>query len=155
MSDTAAAPDDLIGRTGEPFEFVVELGKVREFAHATQTTNPEYLEGPSPVSEATFLAAAQHWQTEKSNPLYGIPMDFKNILHGEQEYVFHGEPPRAGTALTGLQRVENVFTKEGKRGGAMRFTVIVTEFRDSTGKLVAEARGTRIETGQTPPKAEA
>ena len=35
--------------------------------------------------------------------------------------------------------VDEVYEKEGKRGGTMRFAEIVTEFRDETGKLVAEA----------------
>lgn len=32
----------------------------------------------------------------------------------------------------------------------MSFTETVTEFRDETGRLVAESRGTIIETGQAP-----
>ena len=45
-------------------------------------------------------------------------------------------------------RVEEIYEKEGKRGGAMTFVVTVTEFRDATGTLVAEARSTAIETGK-------
>lgn len=152
MTAAAPAPEDLVGRTGEPFEFVVEKGKIMEFARATKADNSAYFDGAHPVSEATFLMASAHWTNEKSNALYGVPMDLKNVLHGEQEFVFYGEPPRAGTELTGQMRVENVFTKAGKRGGDMRFTVTVTEFRDRSGKLVAESRTTRIETGKTPAK---
>jgi hypothetical protein len=143
---------DLIGRTGEPFDMVVERGKVIEFARATKSANPDYLESSEPITPATFLAAAQHWQTAKSSALYGIPIDFRNLLHGEQEFVFRGEPPRAGTTLTAIQKVQNSYAKEGRRGGTMCFTILVTEFRDSAGKLVAESCTTVIETGQTPPK---
>ena len=153
MTEASSRSDsDLIGRTGEPFEFVVERGKIAEFARATMSTNPAYLAGTDSVAEPTFLAVAQHWQTEHSDALHGVPRDYKNILHGEQEFVFHGPPPKAGTVLTGQQRVENVYSKEGKRGGAMTFTVLLTEFRDASGTLVAEARGTIIATGQPPAK---
>jgi hypothetical protein len=152
MTAEAPTPEELIGRTGEPYEFVVEKGKIVEFARATKTENPEYLRGETPLSEPTFLMASAHWSHEKANALYGVPMDLKNVLHGEQEFVFHGEPPRAGAKLTAQMRVENVFTKAGKRGGDMKFTVTVVEFRDPAGKVVAESRSTRIETGKTPPK---
>ena len=45
-------------------------------------------------------------------------------------------------------RVEDIYEKVGKRGGAMTFVVTVTEFRDTTGTLVAEALATAIETGK-------
>jgi hypothetical protein len=41
-----------------------------------------------------------------------------------------------------------VYEKEGKRGGTMRFTEVVTEFRDASGVLVAESRSTTIETSK-------
>ena len=40
------------GQTGEPFDMVVERGKVREFARATKSQNPEYLDDPVPVVAA-------------------------------------------------------------------------------------------------------
>ncbi len=44
-----------------------------------------------------------------------------------------------------------MFHKEGRRGGRLTFAVMVTEFRDrATGKLVAEARMTGVETEKAP-----
>ena len=80
-------------------------------------------------------------------------MDLRRLLHGGQEYVFHGPPPRAGVELTMQTRVDKIYEKEGKRGGTMTFVETVTEFRDPDGKLVAEARSTAIETGQAPTEA--
>jgi hydroxyacyl-ACP dehydratase HTD2-like protein with hotdog domain len=77
-----------------------------------------------------------------------VKLDLKRILHGGQEYVFHGPPPRAGQELTAQTRVEEIYEKEGKRGGTMTFVVTVQEFRDETGRLVAEARSTAIQTGK-------
>jgi hypothetical protein len=145
----------LEGREGAPFTMVVERGKIREFARATKSSNPEYLEGEHPLSPATFLATAAFWQ-DKSNSAFGdAPRGFERLLHGEQEFVFFGEPPRAGTTLTGVNRIERVYEKAGRRGGAMHFTEMVTEFRDESGRVVAESRSTSIETELAPTAAPA
>jgi hypothetical protein len=77
-------------------------------------------------------------------------MDQRRGLHAEQEYVFHGPPPAAGTRLTGQSRVAEIYQKDGRRGGTMTFVVLVTEFRDESGRLVAEARMTGVETARPP-----
>jgi hydroxyacyl-ACP dehydratase HTD2-like protein with hotdog domain len=134
---------------------VVERGKIREFARATKSDNPDYLDDDRPLSPVTFLAASAFWQ-DASNSAWGNgPRNFERILHGEQEFVFFGEPPRAGDVLTGVSRIERVYEKEGRRGGTMTFTEAVTEFRDPDGKLVAESRTTSIETGQAPTSGDA
>jgi hypothetical protein len=143
--------ESLVGRQGAPFQMVVELGKIREFARATKSANPAYLEGENPLSPVTFLSAAGFWQDKSNSPWGGDgERNFERILHGEQEFVFLGEPPRAGAVLTGVSRIDRVYEKAGRRGGAMQFTETVTEFRDAAGQLVAESRSTVIETGQAP-----
>jgi hypothetical protein len=134
---------------------VVERGKIREFARATKSSNPEYLEGEHPLSPVTFLAASGFWQDEANSPWGDGPRNFERLLHGEQEFVFFGEPPRAGAVLTGVSRIDRVYEKEGRRGGVMEFTETVTEFRDAAGKLVAESRSTAIITGQAPTEGDA
>ncbi len=42
------------------------------------------------------------------------------------------------------------WTKEGRRGGTMRFITTVNEFRDAAGVLVAEQITTLVETGKAP-----
>ena len=140
----------LEGRTGEPFTMVVELGKIREFARATKSRNPAYdgQPGDTPVSPGTFLMAAAFWQGPPANPFNGIKRNFQRILHGGQEFTFHGPPPRAGDVLVGTARIDKVYEKPGKRGGSMIFTELVTEFRDPAGRLVAETRSTTIETSK-------
>jgi len=128
---------------------VVERGKIREFARATKSSNPDYFEGEHPLSPVTFLSAAGFWQEAASSP-WGNSPRLERMLHGEQEFVFFGEPPRAGAILTGVGRIDRVYEKAGRRGGAMHFTETVTEFRDQTGKLVAESRTTAIETELAP-----
>lgn len=138
----------LEGRTGKPFEMVVELGKIREFTHAVRSSDPAYLQVEDPVSPPTFLVAQQFWSGPEHQPLADGAVNLERLLHGEHEFVFHGPPPRAGTRLTGVARVDKVYEKAGKRGGSMTLLGLVTEFRDERGELVAESRATLIETSR-------
>ncbi|WP_432843459.1 FAS1-like dehydratase domain-containing protein [Dactylosporangium sp. CA-092794] len=138
--------DSAAGRTGEPFTLDVERGKIREFARATGSANPDYLTADAPVIPPTFLTTAFFWQDGPADPWAAVAMDQHQGLHAEQEFVFHGPPPRAGTRLVGQSRIESVTRKEG-RSGPLAFAVMVTEFRDEAGRLVATARMTGVETG--------
>ncbi len=139
-----------VGLRDEPTEIPIERGKIREFARATMSHNPAYVEDRSPVAPPTFLTTLNFWTRGTESPLAKVGLDLRRLLHGGQEYVFHGPPPRAGTELTAQTRVDNIYEKEGKRGGTMTFVETVTEFRDPSGNLVAEARSTAIETAQAP-----
>lgn len=139
-----------VGLTDEPSEMPVERGKIREFARSTMSKNPDYVDARDAIVPPTFLTTLNFWMRGTESPLAKVGLDLRRLLHGGQEYVFHGEPPRAGTELTAQTRVDEIFEKEGKRGGTMTFVVTVTEFRDPSGTLVAEARSTAIETGQAP-----
>jgi hypothetical protein len=142
-----------VGVTGEPFEMDVERGKVREFAKSVMSNHPGYHQDENPVSPPTFLMAMSFFMPPGSSPFSKVKLDMRRVLHGEQEFIFHGPPPRAGTHLTAQTRVSEVYEKEGKRGGTMTFLVTVTEFRDDAGTLVAETRSTAIETGKPPSEA--
>jgi hypothetical protein len=138
MVDPAA-----LGRTGEPFTIELERGKIAEFARATFSSNPSYT-GDDPVVPPTFLTTMAFWDHD---PLWrAVAMDQSRGLHAEQEYVFHGPPPAAGTRLTAQSRITEIYTKTGRRGGELTFAVMVTEFRDAAGTLVAEAKLTGVET---------
>ncbi len=143
----------VVGQVQAPYDMVVERGKIREFARATMTRNPDYLEDPTPISEPTFLITAAFWSNPKeSNPTTSLGIDLARLLHGGQEFVFHGPPPVAGTKLSAHGRIDKVYEKEGKRGGAMTFVEMVTEFRDEQGNVAAESRNTLIVTGKAPEK---
>ncbi|GAB3840698.1 MaoC family dehydratase N-terminal domain-containing protein [Dactylosporangium cerinum] len=136
--------DSAVGAIGEPFTLDVERGKIREFARATGSANPAYFQD-DPVIPPTFLTTAFFWQTGDSDPWQAVAMDQRKGLHAEQEFVFHGPPPRAGDRLTGQSRIESVTRKEG-RSGILTFAVMVTEFHDEAGRHVATARLTGVET---------
>jgi N-terminal half of MaoC dehydratase len=128
---------------GGEYEIVVERGKIREFAAAMQCDAPEY-RGPDAVIPPTFLSSAVQWAPPGVRVAHGF--DRRRLLHGEQEFRFPGALPRAGQSLYASERLEQRFEKPGRRGGTMKFAVIVTEYRDDAGALVAEARATYIET---------
>jgi hypothetical protein len=141
----------LEGNRGKPFRVVVEEGKVREFARAVKSSNPAFVaEGPQATSPPTFLASSAFWQGAANSPWGNVKLNWERLLHGEQEFVFTGPPPAAGTELSGESRIDRVYEKQGKRGGTMTFVELVTEYRDGSGAVVAEARSTVIETSQAP-----
>jgi hypothetical protein len=90
------------------------------------------------------------WEPEGANPWHRVGMDQQRGLHAEQEFIFHGPPPRAGSVLTARSRIAEIYEKSGRRGGTMTFATMVTEFRDPSGRLVAEAILTGVETARPP-----
>ena len=92
-------------QAGAPFKMIVERGKIREFARATKSTNPDYLKADDPVAPATFLVTSAFWQdapvrqagANGAGAGAGAGAGYERLLHGAQEFIFFGEPPRAGT----------------------------------------------------------
>jgi hypothetical protein len=141
-----------LGAVGIPFAMDVERGKIHEFARAVHASDPAYLTGDHPPVPPTFLTTKLFWEEGVlgSNPWALLKVDQKRGMHAEQEYVFYGPPPRAGARLFCQSRIAEVYQKEGRRGGALVFAVMITEFRDESGRLVAEARLTGVETARPP-----
>lgn len=145
--------DQVMDESPEPcdeppsFEMVIERGKVREFARATQSRSPHY-QGDRAITPPTFLITTAHWAPEAARVDVGF--DRRRLLHGEQEFQFFGALPHVGQTLHATERIADRFEKAGARGGVMRFAVVVTEFRDADGVLVAQARRTLIERAAKP-----
>jgi hypothetical protein len=132
----------------ETYEFPIDRSKIREFARATKTRHPEY-QGADPVVPPTFLTHARlAWEPRNLDPLTDLGFDLRRVLHGEEVYEFHGEPPTAGVTLEVSTRLGRNWEKEGRRGGTMRFAEVVNEFRSSDGQLVATQTTTVVETGR-------
>lgn len=140
----------LVGLQAKPFEMEVERGKIREFALATRATHPQYLEDRRPYAPPTFLASAAFWEEPENSPFHAIEYDLARVLHAEQEFVFPAGPPRAGTPLRAQARVEDVYEREGRRGGQLSFIVVVTDFTDPSGTVVAQSRMTIVQTEKPP-----
>jgi acyl dehydratase len=152
------AVEPLPFRPAEPFRFVVEEGKVHEFARATGSRCADHLRALDPVSPVTFLMASALWMAEENSAWRGITRDVRNRLHGEQEFTFGADgPPVAGTELTGHQFIGDRYAKAGRRGGTMTFTWVVTRFwpagSTSDTEPAVELRSLSINTSQPPPGA--
>ena len=144
-----------IGVTGPVYEFVVEKGKVREFAHATKSTDPAHLDAAEPLIPATFLTiAGRFWGYTFDSPgdtdLARIDVDRNLLLNAEEEFEFFGPPPRAGQRLLAQTGITDVFTKQGRRGGLLTFIVTETTFRSESGDAVAALRQTIVQTEKAP-----
>jgi hypothetical protein len=126
----------------------IERGKIREFARATGSRNPDYDRRDAPVPPTFLTTARAFWTVEQAD--LGIDFDLARLLHGEEEYEFVGPPPHAGEELTFEVRIGDRWEKEGKRGGRMRFAQMITEFRDSNGNVRAIQRTTLLETAKAP-----
>jgi hypothetical protein len=143
-------PEDALGITDEPTTIPIERGKIREFALACFDANPEYTQVPVPPIPPTYLTVRSFWMTAATSPLARVGLDLRRLLHGGEEYVFHGPPPRAGQELTMQTRIDKVYEKEGRRGGSMTFVEAVTVFVDGDGDVRVECRSTAIETARPP-----
>lgn len=138
--------DAEIGATGPEFEWVVERGKIAEFARGCLDDDPAF-RGPDAVAPPTFPMTTTFWQPPGSRRGVDPPFDPYRLLHGEQEFEYV-RPLRAGETLTGRTRLADYYEKEGRRGGTMRFAVYETEFRDPSGEPVCWSRATMIETAR-------
>lgn len=127
-------------KTGAPFAFAVEGGKVREFATSVRSADPAYVDPdaervipPTFPIRTMFLAGPDESVRDDRR-------DIKRILHAEQEFLFFGAPPSVGRVLTAQQEQGPIVEKQGRRGGHMTFVEIDTNFRDETGELVMQSR---------------
>ena len=123
----------------------VEAGKIAEFAKAVKDDNPAFTRSDMPPAPPTFLMTLSHWIGSLGETRQGIKLDYRRLLHGEQEFEYV-RPIRAGDVLTFRSRTKDVLQKEGKRGGTMTFVIGETEFKNQRGEIVAYMRNTAIET---------
>ena len=140
--------------------FPVESTHIMMFARAVGDLNPLYHDAASPEAEAaggvvappTFAMAAA--QFDPANPLIprpgepwfgsgdgpGFPREGgTGGLHAEQIFEYH-QPMRPGMTLTASSGPGRTWEKESKRGGLLKFTETVTEYRVvDSGELVVTA----------------
>jgi hypothetical protein len=147
--------NNAIGVCGPRYEFIIEKGKIREFARATYAQHPAYLLDESPVVPPTFLTiAGRFWgytfDLPGSTPLGAVPIDRSLLLNAEEEFEFLGELPRAGMRLWGQTCIKDMYTKQGSRGGLLTFVIVETQFCNDAGTLVATQRQTLVKTEKPP-----
>jgi acyl dehydratase len=159
----------------EGFWFPVDATAIMLFASAIGDRNPIYFDERTARASAlggviappTFGVASAQW-----NPRHvfrgvrqvpprppgegagGAPQagragggSLARVLHGEQRFEYH-EPLRPGMRLRVETRPGRTWEKEGRRGGTLRFSESVSEYRDESGRLVLTATSVGIVTGK-------
>ncbi|MGH2775888.1 MAG: FAS1-like dehydratase domain-containing protein [Actinomycetota bacterium] len=136
------------------FDLPVELDHVQNFARAVGEDNPVFFDAevaeqhgfPNVVAPPTFTTT-QIFQVprDRRERELGANLDYGRVLHGEQEFAYK-RLPVVGETLKGRMRIAEDFTKEGKRGGSMRFVTYESVFTDEAGDEVLTAHYTLIET---------
>ena len=130
----------------------IERGKIREFATATGAGRPAYLDDPKAPVPPTFLATVVFWspigvavrlpEVLRACAEAGVAADLGSLLSLEQEYVYHGPPPRAGETLRTAERLTDVRAKRTRDGRAMVVVRFTVDFHDERGGLRAECNYT-------------
>jgi acyl dehydratase len=157
---------ERVGRAKVTVEgFLVEAGKVAEFAEATLNNNPVHRNGtearrrgfdavPAPL---TFTATKRFARYRPAGIVdhWGFDLGFDQdaTVHGQKEYDFE-RTVLVGDELTAETTLERVYQREGQRGGEMTFAVLATVFTDSDDRRVLTERSTLIETAGTGSEAE-
>ena len=138
-------------------DLAIEAGKVEEFARAVKSDDPIHRDSqaarergydgiPAPL---TFLRTAdfKRYRPDGYEPPCGFNVGFpeEHTIHGEQGYHYQ-RPVYVGDVLQGTTTLDDVYQRDGSRGGTMTFAEYVTEFRDVDDEIVVEAYHTSIET---------
>jgi len=134
--------------------FPVERGKLAELARALHEEDPAWHDSGAATAAGfaqlpvppTVTALVDHWRA--GGPLAdvtAIGIDARRLLHGEAAWEYLA-PVRVGDELTAVARVAGVSRREGRRGGAMTFVTIETEFTNQHAEPVVRRRDTLIET---------
>src|SRR4051812_25677959 len=152
--------------------FPVEARHIMMFARAIGDPNPVYYEESAASTELgeviappTFTMASaqfdpdyalrptigQPWLGSGREPT-GVPRpggDGGTGLHAEQHFTYH-RPVRPGDVLTAESREGDRWEKQGKRGGVLRFSETIVDYRDQEGRLVVTSRMVGVQTERAP-----
>lgn len=150
-----------LGMEFPPYTYVVEKGKIAEFAMAVAQkdsntdVNPVYVDADAARKEGyrdviippTMQTCFSMWSGGGLGGLIEVlGIDIARLLHGEEEYEYFGEI-NPGDVMTGKTKVVQMYDKEKKNqpGKYMEFTVMETEIRNQRGELVLKSRTTTVE----------
>lgn len=142
--------------SGASFALPIEAGHVKLFLRAIGAEECELAElAPGlPVPALTFVQVADHfdpafprrprpsepWLGSASTPsgvAAGSDLQ-QGLFHVDQHFTYHRHP-RIGETLSAHRLEPRRWSKQGRRGGALEFIELVTEFRDATGEEVVTA----------------
>jgi len=152
--------------------FPVESGHIMMFAAAIGDPNPVYRDPEvaraqgfdDVLAPPTFAQSSAHFDPDYvlrpkiGQPWFGSGSEPTGTpasggggggtgLHAEQHFEY-ARPLRAGDVLTASVRPGKAWEKEGRRAGVMKFTEMITEYRDQSGEIVVTARSVGVMTSR-------
>ncbi len=137
-----------IGREEAPIHVEVSRRDIVKYAIATEQTQQKYLHGDEapPMFIFNLFGALRTVAELRSDGLprgsgSGPKLPLQRVMAGGTELVLQ-RPIRPGDRLTGVQRVVDMYEKQGSQGPLI-FTVRALRVTDATGALVLE----EIQTG--------
>jgi acyl dehydratase len=142
----------FIGFEFAPFRFVVERGKIREFALAIGDDNPIYTDQAAAAEAGfadvtippTFPTVIDMWGGPDFFQLVeALQLDLLKVLHGEQEYEYLGDV-YPGDEIIATIKVTDAKTRSGS-SGAMNLFTLETVYSNQRGEKVMIARSTIVE----------
>ncbi len=141
---------ELKGRPLGTQKVMIERGPVRVFAQALLDDDPVYTSDAAPVPP-TFPFVMPYWGSMGEGGAAGLPIENlrgkgRAILHGEQEFTYHGgEWPHVGDVLTGVGVISDVYEKPKSSGGKLEFYVTETTWsNERTSKPVVTTKFTLV-----------
>jgi acyl dehydratase len=145
----------IVGMEFPPFEFLIERGKIKEFARALGDKDPLYVDEElaksmgfrSIPAPPTYTASFLHHVPDENfllNMMQEMGISVATSVHGESEFEYLA-PICAGDVLTVRVKVKDFYQKEGKRGGKMNFITVESAYTNQGGELVQKDRMLFIE----------
>lgn len=140
----------LVGWTGPAFEVPITADRIRDFAGATEASDPVFRETvearadgyPDVPAPPTFLGSLFFLDPAEHRPDLGF--DSRRTLHGEQAFEYE-RPPVGGETLYGRVELTDVTERDRSDGGTLTAAELTTTFRDADGDLVVRATSTLLE----------
>lgn len=143
---------------GQPFEYLVERGKIKEFANAIGDRNSLYRDlkiaserGLKQIPVPVTFPVNHLLQVDADNivmeMMQNLDIDPTRGVHGSCEFVYEREI-FAGETFKGEFWIGNIYEKEGKRGGNMTFVEMEVRFFDEHDKPAFLIRNVFIERGK-------
>jgi acyl dehydratase len=127
----------------------VERSQVRLFCTAIGETNPIFLDDaaaraaghPASPVPPTYLQTLNYMAPQKQDLVLDVlGAELGKMLHGEQRHDFV-KPIYVGERIRLKTRIADIYDK---KGGALEFIVLETEFHDDQGELRATMRSVAV-----------
>ena len=133
---------DLVGTVVDVVGFVVERGKIAEFARATHAEDPLHHHAHALATATHVVVAGQH--RDQTGFVEKLGLELGRIVVGSVSWEYE-RPLRAGDSLVGTRTVVADERREGRRGGTMRLVTLETVYVDAGSAVVVRQREVLIE----------